>query len=121
MKKQTLSSLVFQQNVLFVLLCTFVVVIIWVGGTIYFSYSKSTITTTDAGLIAPLNPRIDGTLFQQIGTRKTWSSTELEQFPISIKTTEGTKTTLSPTPRQSESPTASSSAKTVLFTEPSQP
>jgi hypothetical protein len=83
-KKTTITNLIFQQNILTILLLTLVVVGAWIGFTIYFSYSKSTVTTTDAALIAPLTPKLDSALFDKIATRKSWTESELNSFQPSV-------------------------------------
>src|SRR5258708_29596318 len=95
-KKLTLTNLVLQQNILTLLMLTFVVVGLWVGFSIYFSYSKTTIGTTDATLIAPLTPKLDSTLFAALAARKHWSDDELSSFkPRAVIITSGQ--TLNPT------------------------
>jgi hypothetical protein len=84
-KKKSFSALLMQQNILSVLLLTVVVIVAWVGFSIYFSYSKTTLTPTDTQLIAPLNPRLDATLFDKIAVRRTWTSEELDNFSPSIQ------------------------------------
>jgi hypothetical protein len=82
-KKNNLSHLILQQNVLTVLLVTFAVIGLWVGFTIYFSYSQTTLTPTDISLIAPLTPKLDSALFLTLKNRKTWSDSELAGFSAS--------------------------------------
>lgn len=113
-KKRTLTSLIVQQNVLAVLLLTLMVIMVWVGFTIYFSYSKTTVTTTDAALIAPLTPRLDSELFDQLAARKSWSEAELSNFqPVVVITTPTGTTTVAtieePTPIATSSATPTSS------------
>lgn len=99
-KKQTLTSLFLQQNVLSILLLTFAVIGVWVGFSIYFSYSKTTIAPTDAALIAPLTPKLDGTLFDKLATRLAWSDQELSGFTPSVVVAQ----TPQPTPRPTQLP-----------------
>ena len=110
-KKSTLTSLFLQQNILTLLLLTFVVIGIWVGFSIYFSYSKTTIGTTDAGLIAPLNPKLDSTLFTKLAARKTWTDQELSSFTPSAVVISNTQAiTPPPVAKILASPNASGSA-----------
>lgn len=115
-KKNTLASLLFQQNVLTLLLLTMVVIALWVGFSIYFSYSKTTIAPTDATLIAPLTPRLDSALFDQLSQRKTWSTQELDSFQTNVIVT--VEATPEPIPQffigdSSASPSASSPPPTT--------
>lgn len=110
-KTPTLQSLILQQNVIYILAITFIVVAIWVGFSIYFSYSKSTITSTDMSLIAPLTPTIDTHVFDVISQRKTWSDQQLQNFPISTKTPIQSQTSTQATPRPISTPIASTSAQ----------
>ncbi len=110
-KQQTLSSLILQQKFLSILLLTLVVVAVWVGFTIYFSYSRSTVTTTDAALIAPLTPKLDSTLFTRLSARKSWTDAELASFqPSVVVTTTGTPAPSIPVATVSASILASPSA-----------
>ncbi|PWU23653.1 hypothetical protein C5B42_02230 [Candidatus Cerribacteria bacterium 'Amazon FNV 2010 28 9'] len=84
-KTPTVGSLVRQQRVLTILLLTVTVIVIWVGFSIYFSYSKPTTTQTDVQLTTPLNPRIDATLFDTLAARKHWSSDELNSFTPNVQ------------------------------------
>lgn len=84
-KKQSFRQLLVQQQILTILLFTFVVIMIWVISSIYFSYSKTTLTTTDKALIAPLNPRLDSTLFEKLAARKAWNDQELSSFEPRIE------------------------------------
>lgn len=100
-KKKTLASLLLQQNILSILLLTFVVIGVWVGFSIYFTYKKTTIAPTDVSLIAPLTPRLDGKLFDTLSARLTWTEEELSSFTPSITVTEAPST---PTPRPTTQP-----------------
>lgn len=100
-KKTTFSNLILQQNIMTLLLITLVVIAVWVGFSIYFSYSRTTITTTDAALIAPLTPKLDSALFEKLKSRKSWSDAELSSFQPTI---EVTTTVLTPTPTPSPTP-----------------
>lgn len=116
MKKPTnLTGLMLQQNVLMVLLLTLVVIMLWVGFTIYFSYSKTTITPTDAQLIAPLSPKLDSKLFDTLKTRKSWSDDELNSFQTSIvvTTVPGSESSPLPTPKITIPSPASPSATRI--------
>lgn len=110
-KKQTLTTLIFQQNILTLLLLTLVVVAVWVGFSIYFSFSRTTVTPTDAALIAPLTPRLDSALFERLSARKSWSEAELSSFQPTVVVT--TVPGASPTPRPIATPVATVSATPV--------
>lgn len=84
-KPTTIKSLIWQQNILSIMLLTVAVIVIWVGFTIYFSYSNTTITETDSQLIAPLNPRLDTTIFDRLKTRLTWTTDDLSNFSPNVQ------------------------------------
>lgn len=108
-KKLTLSSLILQQNVLSILLLTLVVIMFWVGISIYFSYSRTTVTPTDAALIAPLTPRLDSNLFERLKSRKSWSQAELSSFSPTVALT--VTETPAPTVNPESTPEATSRAQ----------
>ncbi|HSW89863.1 MAG TPA: hypothetical protein VLH19_03235 [Patescibacteria group bacterium] len=79
-QKTTFRSLVFQRNVLTVLLFSLFVIFMWIISSIYFSYKAPTLSTQEQQDIIPLNPKIDTKAIDNLEQRKWWTPQELEQF-----------------------------------------
>lgn len=113
-KRLTFKQLLFEQQVLGILLFSVLVVFLWVVSTIYFSYSATTLSEEDVFVVTPLNPTIDDKPLRVLQERRWWTETELQNFTVSSVVRDGegnikTSTTISPT----VSPTASTSATPV--------
>ncbi len=59
-KRMTFKQLLFEQQILGILLFSLLVVFLWVISSIYFSYSASTLTQDDQLDVLPLDPTING-------------------------------------------------------------
>ncbi len=97
-KKQTIQSLLFEQQMLGILVFTVLVLFVWIAGSIYFTYNKSTISQDEALVVTPLDPKIDTVPLEDISMRKWWKGEELQNFQLSIALDEekngGIRTTL---------------------------
>lgn len=82
-KRLTFKQLLFEQQVLGILLFSVLVVFLWVTSSIYFSYSTSTLSAEDELIVTPLNPVIDDKPLRTLQNRRWWSNTELENFSVS--------------------------------------
>lgn len=122
-KRLTFKQLLFEQQILGILLFTLLVVFLWVISSIYFSYSSTTLTAADEADVLPLDPTIDTKPLETLNARKWWTPQELQNFPVSItikdETGKVTSTTLAPTqisptpvPATQSASTATSSAQT---------
>ena len=83
-KRITFKQILFEQQVLGILLFTLLVVFLWVISSIYFSYSASTLTAEDEADVLPLDPTIDTKPLEQLNGRKWWTPDQLQNFPVSI-------------------------------------
>lgn len=83
-KRITLRSLLFEQQVLGILLFSFMVIIVWVAASIYFSYSASTLTQEETTSVEALDPIIPVNGLRAIQSRKWWTPEELQSFPLSV-------------------------------------
>jgi hypothetical protein len=83
-KRLTFKQLLFEQQILGILLFTLLVVFLWVVSSIYFSYSSSTLTAADEADVLPLDPNIDVKPLETLNARKWWTPEELKNFPVSI-------------------------------------
>lgn len=80
--KKKLAGLRVKQRVLYLLIFSFVTVLVWVGGSLFSSQSKSGISPELKNLAKPLNPVINVELIREIGQKKHFTNQELESFQI---------------------------------------
>jgi hypothetical protein len=114
-KRLTFKQLLFEQQVLGILLFSVLVVFLWVISSIYFSYSTSTLSAEDELIVTPLNPLIDDKPLRALQNRRWWTDSELENFSVSatVKGADGVvRNTNIAAPVSTRSATASSSAQT---------
>ncbi len=83
-KRLTFHQLLFEQQILGILLFTILVVFLWVISSIYFSYSESTLSKDDTITVVPLTPTIPDKPLQDLNARKWWTDEELNQFTVSV-------------------------------------
>ena len=113
-KRLTFKQLLFEQQILGILLFSVLVVFLWVISTIYFSYTASTLSNEDVFVVTPLNPIIDDKPLRALGQRRWWTDAELQGFTVSavVRDSSGNvKTTGTVTP--TAAPIASASASPV--------
>ncbi|MBP9700053.1 hypothetical protein KBD71_02105 [Candidatus Woesebacteria bacterium] len=115
-RKVTIRSLLFEQQMLGVLLFSLLILFLWIGASIYFQYNQSTISTDETYPVEPISANLDTSSLLQVSNRRWWTDEELSSFPLSVEleSEKGTTTprTLSPTP--SPQPTvATNSAQTT--------
>lgn len=84
-KKTSLQSLLFEQQLLGILVFTLLVLFVWIGASVYFTYNTSTLTSDETIIVTPLNPIINTKPLDAIRSRKWWTSKELQSFPINTK------------------------------------
>ncbi len=104
-KKLTFHQLLFEQQILGILLFTLLVVFLWVISSIYFSYSASTLTQDDNTTVRALNPAIPDKPLQDLNSRKWWSDEELNQFNVSVTLDNKSTGTIRPPASASAQPT----------------
>lgn len=109
-KRLTFKQLLFEQQILGILLFTIVVVFLWVISSIYFSYSASTLTQDDTTTVIPLNPVIPEQPLLALSTRKWWTDEELNQFSVSVQLSDNTVKSVAAPATQSATSTATASA-----------
>lgn len=83
-KRLTFQQLLFEQQILGILLFTILVIFLWVISSIYFSYSASTLTVEDTQTVVPLTPTIPDKPLNELNARTWWSEDELNQFSVSV-------------------------------------
>ncbi|MEP7166895.1 MAG: hypothetical protein ABI758_02875 [Candidatus Woesebacteria bacterium] len=106
-KRLTFKQLLFEQQILGILLFSVLVVFLWVVSTIYFSYTKSTLTSEDETVVIPLSPIIDDRPLQVLSSRRWWSDSDLQSFAVSVVIRDSNgKTTTSQTQTGAASPSA---------------
>jgi len=106
-KRLSFKQLLFEQQVLGILLFTILVVFLWVVSSIYFSYSASTLSVDDTTTVKPLNPDIPEAPLQELNSRKWWTDDELNQIS-------GTPVALPATSSAVKTQTSTTSAKVSL-------
>jgi hypothetical protein len=123
---KSLNQLKQRQRVLQTMVFTLVTVMIWTGFSLFSSQKKTVISQELKDLAAPLTPTINTQILDELEKKKTFSVTELRQFPIykiivsketgnekivTIDTPEEIdEDKKSPSPQPSQSPSATSSA-----------
>jgi len=80
--KKKLAGLRIKQQALYILIFSFVTVLVWVGGSLFSSQSKSGISSDLQSLSESLNPVINIELVKEIGQRKYFTDEELGFFEI---------------------------------------
>ncbi len=111
-RKLTIRSLLFEQQMLGVLLFSLLILFLWVGASIYFQYNQSSISTDETYPIEPISADIDTTSLLQISNRRWWTDEELSAFTLSIEleTEKGTTTPRTQPATPSPQPTVSTSS-----------
>lgn len=80
--EKKLSGLRIKQQVLYVLIFSFVTVTIWIGGSLFRSQKKSGIAPDLLELAKPLNPAINTFILDEIEARPSYTDEELSYFQI---------------------------------------
>jgi len=70
------------QYILYALLLAFVVILFWVGGSLFRSQRETGISAELKKLSLPLNPNIDTTVFTSISGKRVYDPQTLRDFPI---------------------------------------
>lgn len=69
-----------------VLVFSILVVFIWIGGSIYLTYSSSALPDSETAItVVALEPKIDTVPLEILEQRKWWTDQELQTFPLSIE------------------------------------
>lgn len=111
-RKLTIRSLLFEQQMLGVLLFSLLILFLWIGASIYFQYNQSTIATDETYPIEPISANIDTTSLLQISNRRWWTDEELSSFPLSVEleSETGTSVPREPAPTAAPQPPVSTSS-----------
>lgn len=111
-RKLTLKSLLFEQQMLGVLLFSLLILFLWIGASIYFQYNQSTIATDESYPIEPISASLDTTSLLQVSNRRWWTDEELSAFPLSVEleSEKGASTPRTITPTPSPLPNVSTSS-----------
>lgn len=80
--QREIGSLQRRQHLLYILLFSFVTVIIWIGVSLIGSQRRTGIDPTLLQLATPLNPTINNEIISQIEQKRAYSDEELSNFPI---------------------------------------
>lgn len=70
------------QYILYALLLAFVVILFWVGGSLFRSQRETGISVELKKLALPLNPNIDISVFSTISRKRVYDPQTLRDFPI---------------------------------------
>lgn len=87
-KRITTQSLLFEQQLLAILVFTVLVICVWIVASVYFSYSSAQYSESQVITVTPLSPKIDRDIFDQLEQRTWWSPQDLETFTPSIDLSE---------------------------------
>mgnify|MGYP006921601114 CR=1 FL=1 len=79
-----LKNLKKRKEILIILLFLFVIVIFWIGLSLFSSQQKLGITPEQKKLSQPLTPNIDVTTLEKIEKKKKYTDYELQNFPIYV-------------------------------------
>ena len=60
------------RDIVIIAIFTFITVLMWVTFELIKTVKTTTVTTTVAQIITPLNPKIDSAIFQDLESRKTF-------------------------------------------------
>lgn len=117
--KQALEKIQQQQQMLAILVFTFVAAIMWIAASLFTSQQKTGISRELLNLSKPLTPSIDEEVIQRLRGKGVFFSSQLQNFPIYMIRKDqnqieeiveiGTQPepTPSPSPRVSPSPNSS--------------
>lgn len=112
-KRLTFHQLLFEQQILGILLFTILVIFLWVISSIYFSYSASTLSEDDTQTVIPLTPAIPEKPLRDLNARTWWSDEELNQFSVSVVLSDKTTKTISNTASSSAARTPTPATKSA--------
>ena len=92
------KDLLKRKDVLYIFILGLVVVVAWIGISVYSSLRKTTIPPEVAKQTIPLNPVIDTQILDNLQNRTLYSKEELQSFPLNTTPDEETGRRSSPTP-----------------------
>jgi len=81
-EKKNLSSLRIKQQALYILIFSFVTVVIWISGSLFRSQTKTGIAPDLLELATPLSPTINVDLINRIEQSSNYSDQDLSKFQI---------------------------------------
>jgi len=77
-----LKNLKKRKEVLIILIFLFVIVIFWIGLSLFSSQQKLGITPEQKALAQPLTPNVNTAVLEKLEAKKKYSDFELREFPI---------------------------------------
>lgn len=80
--QRQLASIRQQQQLLYILIFSFATILIWVAIGLFSSQKKTGISAELQELAKPLNPTINRQVFDQLDRERTFTASDLSNFPI---------------------------------------
>lgn len=80
--EKKLSGLRFKQQALYLMIFSFVTVVVWIGGSLFSSQKRTGVSPELLELAKPLNPTINTALLDEIESRKNYTDEELKYFQV---------------------------------------
>jgi len=80
--EKKLTGLRFKQQALYVMIFSFVTVVVWIGGSLFSSQKRTGVSPELLELAKPLNPTINTSLLEEIEARKSYTDEELKYFQV---------------------------------------
>lgn len=80
--EKKLSGLRFKQQALYLMIFSFVTIVIWIGGSLFSSQKRTGIAPELLELAKPLNPTINTVLLEELEARKNYTAEELQYFQV---------------------------------------
>ena len=99
-----------QKDILYILVPSFILLILWIGFTIYSNAVSSTITQTQQVNLQPISPNFDTTTIDKLSQRKQVTP---ENQAIVVKE-EDIETSLTPTQSLTTTPSSGSAEETII-------
>lgn len=80
--EKKLTGLRFKQQALYLMIFSFVTVVVWIGGSLFSSQRRTGVSPELLELAKPLNPTINTALLEEIEARKSYTDEELKYFQV---------------------------------------
>ncbi|MCL4208889.1 hypothetical protein KJZ63_04665 [Patescibacteria group bacterium] len=80
--EKKLTGLRFKQQALYLMIFSFVTVVVWIGGSLFSSQKRTGVSPELLELAKPLNPTINTALLEEIEARKSYTDEELKYFQV---------------------------------------
>lgn len=116
-----LKKLQQRKELLMIFMFLFVIVLFWIGLSIFSSQQKLGITAEQKKLALPLSPNIEVSVVEKLEQKKWYEDWELQSFPVyAVLQSIGVSDTVDITNLPEPSPESTQSAQTTQFVQPTQ-